>query len=145
MRAVPSPRVSTPVAITILCFAVLSLRWPLRVSIETARGAGHTDTTILAFISTFLMIAAGIPGVLAVVVRSGALAGPTRILVVVSLLSLIVGCLGTLVWIAASVRMIGGTLSPVQVLVQAAPPAISVVGAAWLRLRVRGEVQDIDS
>jgi len=130
-RALP-----TPLVIAIVVLTILALRWPLLVTIETLRGEGFVDRTIVAFAATFFMIAAGLPGVV-IASSGGTRYGQTvRLIGASSLLSLLAGCLGSLGWIGASVRTIGVTLSPLQIVVSVVPPLAAALAAVWLRVRL---------
>ncbi len=135
-----------PVALTgtlLIGLGVLSLRWPWTVSVETLRGRGHIDLTIVAFVASFGMIVLGLPGYAAAVAGARGSSPVGRLALAGSLLFLLTGCLATLVWIVVSVRAIGGTLTPIQIALAVLPPMVTALSAVRLRFRFQSEDRDI--
>jgi len=130
-----------PVAIGVAACIALSLRWSYSVSVDVLGGVVSPDLTLAAYLATFVLLLLGIPGFLAFLLapldsRS------SRVLTAGSLLALLVGSLASLLWIVATVRMIGGTLSPAQMLTGMCPPAVSAGAAVWSRFHLSSESRD---
>ena len=111
---------------------------------ETLRGRGHIDLTIVAFLASFGMIALGLPGYAAALAGARGSSRVGRFALVGSLLLMLTGCLATLVWIVVSVRVIGGTLKPIQIALTVLPPMVTALTAVRLRFRFPSEDRDVD-
>lgn len=125
-----------PLTVAFVGLAILSLQWPLRVTLGSFRHDVYVDRTIVAFVATLVMVACGLPGLVGVLVKTGTWSGKTAMLAAWSLTSMLVGCLAVLLWIGTTVRLIGETLAPVQIVGASLPPLATAVVAAWLRYRL---------
>ena len=117
--------------------AILSLRWPLPVFWSSVSGESSIDPTVGAFLASFALGALGLPGFLVALWGSRAGEGdPARWWVRGGLVATLAGAVTTGVWIAISVREIGGTLSESEIVIQSVPIVLTATAAIVLRIHV---------
>ncbi|MGK2857290.1 MAG: hypothetical protein ACSLFQ_08795 [Thermoanaerobaculia bacterium] len=122
---------------TVSACALLALRWPLPVFWASVRGHGAFDATVGAFLATFALGVAGLPGFLAAVWGRWSGRGVTvGWWIRGGLVATLAASLTTAAWIGVSVHEIGVTLQWGEVVAQSLPIAVAAVSAVVLRIHV---------
>jgi hypothetical protein len=119
--------------IVVSCLAVLALRWHVPLASASLRGGGAIDATVAAFHASFALGLAGLPGFVSALWR---LSDPRSWWIRAGLVATLVSSLATILWLATSMRAIGGTLPAGTIAGALAPPLATAAAAVALRLSV---------